>query len=412
MNHVLRLEVMLGGQRVGQLAQGQGPGIFFQYDEHWLKTGFDIAPGDIRFTTEAQVCRDTRLFGGLHGVFADSLPDGWGLILMNRALRQQAGWLPQEIGPLDRLAYIGNRGMGALEYRPAADVPAAPLDWAELERMGAEAQRVLAGAADDVLAALRVHGGSPGGARPKVVVALHPGLRHCHSSLEPLRPGFRHWLVKFRGPADPLDMGATEYAYNRMAEVAGLRVPHAELLDVRLGHTPERLFAVERFDRDGDHRLHVLSLAGYAYADFRQPSLDYDQVLGATMAISRDHQEVVQAFRLMVFNVLTHNQDDHAKNFSFLRRDGRWALAPAYDLTFSRTGLQAQHSTAVNGSGTPGRRDVLALARFHRIAQADALIDEIRGAVARWPEFARAAGVERATVEQFGREFAEIDRQF
>lgn len=412
MNHVLRLEVMLGEQRVGQLAQGQGPGIYFQYDEHWLTAGFDIAPGDIRFTAEAQVYRDTRLFGGLHGVFADSLPDGWGLILMNRALRQQAGWLPQEIGPLDRLAYLGARGMGALEYRPASDVPTAPLDWAELERMGAEAQRVLAGATDEVLTALRVHGGSPGGARPKVVVALHPGQQQCHSSLEPLRPGFSHWLVKFRGPADPLDMGATEYAYHRMAAAAGLRVPRAALLDVRLGNIPERLFAVERFDRDGDHKRHVLSLAGYAYADFRQPSLDYDQVLGATMAISRDHQEVVQAFRLMVFNVLTHNQDDHAKNFAFLRRDGRWTLAPAYDLTFSRTGLPSQHSTAVNGSGTPGRRDVLSLARFHRIAQADAIIDEVRGAVARWREFAVAAELAGATTNQFMQEFAQIDRRF
>lgn len=412
MKHVLRLEVMLEGQRVGQLAQGQGPGIYFQYDEHWLKTGFDIAPGDIRFTTDVQRCRDPRLFGGLHGVFADSLPDGWGLILMNRALRQQADWRPQEIGPLDRLAYIGNRGMGALEYRPATEVPTAPLDWAELERMGTEAQLVLSGATDEVLAALRVHGGSPGGARPKVVVALHPDLRQCHSSLEPLRTGFRHWLVKFRGQDDPPDMGATEYAYNRMADAAGLRVPRAELLEVRLGDTPERLYAVERFDREGDLKIHVLSLAGYAYADFRQPSLDYDQVLGATMRISRDHQEVLQAFRLMVFNVLTHNQDDHAKNFSFLRRNGRWSLAPAYDLTFSRAGFQSQHSTSVNGSGTPGRRDVLALARSYRIENADAIIDQIRGAVADWRKFGFAAGVTRAMINQFGQEFAEIDRRF
>lgn len=359
-----------------------------------------------------QRCRDLRLFDGLHGVFADSLPDGWGLILMNRALRQQAGWRPQEIGPLDRLAYIGSRGMGALEYRPATDVPTAPLDWAELERMGTEAQLVLSGAADDVLAALRVHGGSPGGARPKVVVALHPGLRQCHSSLEPLRPGFRHWLVKFRGQDDPPDMGAIEYAYNRMADAARLRVPHAGLLDVRLGKTPERLFAVERFDRDGDHKRHVLSLAGYAYADFRLPSLDYDQVLGATMAICRDHQEVVQAFRLMVFNVLTHNQDDHAKNFSFLHQDERWTLAPAYDLTFSRVGAQSQHSTSVSGSGRPGRRDVLALARAYRIDNAEAIIDEIRGVVADWRRFGEAAGVARGTIDQLMQEFERIDERF
>jgi len=408
MNHVQRLDVLMTGQRVGQLALMNRPGILFQYDEDWLRTGFDIAPSDIRFNTDVQVCRDISLFKGLHGVFADSLPDGWGLLLMDRALRQRAGWQRHEIASLDRLAYIGARGMGALEYRPAIQESAAPVDWAELERMGLEAHQVLSGQAGDVLTALWIHGGSPGGARPKVVVALNPRLGVCHSSFETLSPGFSHWLVKFRGQHDPLDMGATEYAYSCMANAAGVVVPTAALLDVTL-EQPERIFAVERFDRLGNRKLHVLSLAAYAYANFREPSLDYDQVLGATMMITRNHQEVLKAFRLMVFNVLTHNQDDHAKNFSFMYHDGRWSLSPAYDLTFSTSGYQAQHSTSVNGNGKPTKDDILRLARNHRIAKPVAIIDEVRSAVADWTNHALMADLSRTRINEFSQIFARID---
>ncbi|MEK6787803.1 MAG: type II toxin-antitoxin system HipA family toxin [Pseudomonadota bacterium] len=408
MNHTQRLDVLMAGQRVGQLARGNTPGILFQYDESWLRSGFDIAPSDIRFTSEVQACRNIPLFKGLHGVFADSLPDGWGLLLMDRALRQRTDWQTHEIGALDRLAYIGARGMGALEYRPAIQEEASPVDWAELQRMGMEAQLVLSGQAGDVLTALWVHGGSPGGARPKVVIALNPDLRECHSSLEALQPGFSHWLVKFRGQHDPLDMGATEYAYSRMASAAGLIVPRTTLLDVALDQ-PERIFAVERFDRVGNNKIHVLSLAGYAYANFREPSLDYDQVLGATMMITRDHQEMLKAFRLMVFNVLTHNRDDHAKNFSFMFRDGRWFLSPAYDLTYSTTGYQAQHSTSVNGSGLPKRSDMLKVAKRHGIARPEIIIDEVRSAVADWPTHGLAAGLTQSRIAEFAQVFAQID---
>ena len=408
MNHTQRLDVLMAGQRVGQLARGNTPGILFQYDESWLRSGFDIAPSDIRFTSEVQLCRNIPLFKGLHGVFADSLPDGWGLLLMDRALQQRAGWQSQEIGALDRLAYIGARGMGALEYRPAIQEKELPVDWAELQRMGMEAQLVLSGQAGDVLTALWLHGGSPGGARPKVVVALNPELRECHSSLEALQPGFSHWLVKFRSLHDPLDTGATEYAYSCMARAAGLIVPRTTLLDVVLD-TPERIFAVERFDRAGNYKIHILSLAGYAYANFREPSLDYDQLLGATMMITRDHQEVLKAFRLMVFNVLTHNQDDHAKNFSFMYRDDRWFLSPAYDLTYSTSGYQGQHSTSVNGSGLPNRSDMLRLAKRHGIARSETIIDEVRSAVADWATHGFSAGLTRARIHEFARIFAQID---
>jgi len=412
MKHVQRLQVLSAGKPVGMLAQGERGAIFFQYDASWLQQGFDLAPGSLAFDTSLQRPREARVFGGLHGVFNDSLPDGWGLLLMDRALRASAGWAPRDITPLDRLAYIGNRAMGALEYVPelAQGRVDDPVDLAALAQAS---QALLAGSTQDVLAQLRIQGGSPGGARPKVTVARNPQTQECLSGFLDLPPGFEHWMVKFRSQNDPLDMGRVECAYADVAQAAGVAMSPVDLLHLTVDGQPEAYFAVQRFDRSAGRKLHVLSLGAYLYASHREPSLDYEALLAATLKLTRDVREVERAFRLMSFNVLMHNRDDHAKNFSFVFDEAQrqWRLSPAYDLTFSE-GMGTEHTTAVNGRGNPARADLVKLAKAFSITQADRIIDEVRAAVSTWPEVAGSRGVQETTVREIGGALLAIDKRF
>lgn len=413
MKHVTHLSVLLAGQLVGMLVQSPHAGIGFAYDERWLQQGFDLAPGSaLRFQAGLQIIRD-RTFEGLPGVFNDSIPDGWARLLIDRAIAQGTGWGIREILPLDRLSYIGAQGMGALEYRPAsADELGQPLDWNELAELRIEAEAFIQNEPDTAtghtIARLRELGGSPGGARPKAEIALSADQRHCRSSRLPLPAGYAHWLVKFRGRGDSHDMGAVEYVYGLMAKQAGLEMPETTL--ITLPRSSDRFFAIKRFDREGDAKRHMLSLAAYINADFRLPSIDYSHVLGATWKITEDRRELEKAYRLMVFNVMAHNHDDHAKNFTFLRRDG-WRLSPAYDLTFSRftgTGGQSEHATTVNSKGLPARRDLLRVAKDYDLENPEHILDEVSRAVCQWPGLALANGVSPSTTNEVAHKLAEI----
>src|SRR5690606_6305124 len=221
MTPVDHLHVSLAGRQVGELLRVPRRGVFFAYAPAWLADGFALSPLNMHFDASPQKAADVALFQGLHGAFADSLPDGWGMLLMDRFFRER-GIERHAVSTLDRLAYLGDRAMGALEYRPAREeVPAGTLDLATLYEATRDVYR------DDtsrVLDALRMAGGSPGGARPKVVVALSQDGRRCASPFQPLAPGYAHWLVKFRSGDAPRDAGAIEYAYARMARAAGVEM--------------------------------------------------------------------------------------------------------------------------------------------------------------------------------------------
>lgn len=406
--HLQQLEVLFDGRRVGVLRQTTPREILFQYDATWLRDGFDLSPHTLLWTPAAQPAPDL-LFEGLHGVFNDSLPDGWGLMLMDRELQRSAGWRRQEIGKLDRLAYIGDRAMGGLEYRPAYDTT--PKDTVDLSELAKAVRAVLDGQTEEVLEQLRIQGGSPGGARPKVTIARHPRSGHCISGFDTVPDGYDHWLVKFRSKEDPPDMPNIEQSYAQMAQAAGVEMPVSTLVSVGIDHEQDTAFAVQRFDRIGSRKLHAVSLCGYLYADFRAPSVDYEAVLGATQQITRDYNEVLRAFRLMVFNVLTHNKDDHTKNFSFLYDGARWRLSPGYDLTFSH-GMGGEHTTAVEGSGNPGAKDVLKLASRFAIKEAVAIVQQVRGAVAQWTRIATAANVSPEYIDKYLNAFTAIDQRF
>jgi serine/threonine-protein kinase HipA len=401
--HTQQLQVSLDGKTVGALASSARGELYFQYDPTWLREGFDIAPHTMAFGPAPQLAQQGT-FDGLHGVFHDSLPDGWGLLLMDRALQHGLGWARHDITLLDRLAYVGPRAFGALSYAPvlapqasADDTP--NTDTLSLALLAQQAQKVLAGHDAEVLPALMLHGGSPGGARPKVSVARNPSTGHCVSGFAPLQPGYMHWMVKFPAPGDGNYAGHIEYVYARLARLCGLHLPAADLIETaavrgsgRGTSRAQSFFAVQRFDREGDTRIHMLSLCAHLYASHRAPSLDYEHFLAATWRLTQDITQVQQAFRRMVFNVVMHNRDDHSKNFAYLYLNGVWVLSPAYDLSFSQ-GVGHQHTCAVNGNGVPTRQDLLAVAKRCALKNAGPVIDEIVHAACAWGPLADKQGI-------------------
>lgn len=396
-----RLEVRLclepgRERRLGLLAE-QGRRIYFEYDPDFLRDPLWLSPFHLPPEPGLIEHRD-REFGPIFGLFDDSLPDGWGLLLMDRFFRQQNRPLAG-ISVLDRLAYLGSRTMGALTYHPPADPTERDPRIVDLHALAHASEEVLAGRVEEVLPQLLRAGGSPGGARPKVLVGVRGD--ELISGEDRLPADFEPWLVKFGGRDDPADAGPIELAYAHMARDAGIEMP-----PTRLFETPEggRFFGVRRFDRgtgedageDAGRRFHVHTFGNLVHADFRVPSCDYHQLLDATRILTRSQRDVLRIFRRMVFNVLTHNRDDHVKNFAFrLGVEGEWQLAPAYDLVFS-DGPGGEHSMTVDGEGrAPGRRHLLALARKASISEDEAseVIEEVGAAVRRWQQYAAEAGV-------------------
>jgi serine/threonine-protein kinase HipA len=382
---------------VGTLAE-QERRIYFEYDADFLGSALQISP--FKLPLRAGLFEHTeREFAAVFGVFNDSLPDGWGLLLMEREFRRR-GFDSARLTPLDRLAYIGTRGMGALTYHPPTAAEDGEQGLAiDLGALARQAERVLEGSAEEILPALRIAGGSPAGARPKVLVGVR-GDGRIISGTSDLPEGFRHFLIKFGAREDPSDIGTVEAAYARMAECAGIDVPATRLFETADGG---RYFGVERFDRDGNKRLHMHTLGGLLHASHRIPSMEYEGLLRVTLVLTRDHRQVEEAFRRMVFNVLAHNRDDHVKNFSYLMGgNGEWRLAPAYDLVFSY-GPGGQHTMAVAGEAAhPTERDMRCVAEACDVEmrRSREIIQEVHEAVQQWPRFATEAGVSAETERQ------------
>ena len=410
---VTRLNVLLhrGPERerlpVGRLALS-GHRILFEYDSAFVETRLELSP--LKLPLSAGVKEDERrTFDGLFGVFNDSLPDGWGRLLLDRELRRR-GIDPSTPTPLDRLAHVGDGGMGALAYEPAHD--AERLSGAiDLHRLAKESRRVLEGGTAELLHELFQLGGSSGGARPKVLVQLSADGREVVAGDDGPRPGFEPYLVKFSAGSDPKDCGAIEHAYALMAKAAGIEMEETRLLARDRRHPG--YFATRRFDRRDAERVHVHSLGGLLHADHRIPSLDYDTVLRATRALTRDDRELTRQARRMAFNVLAHNRDDHAKNFAFaMEADGTWRLTPAYDLTFS-DGPRGEHATMVAGEGAaPGEAQIAQLAKLHGIGPKAirTILDEVRAATSRWASFAIEAGVSKRSAQRIQKGLSALAR--
>ena len=374
-------------RKVGRLAYLDRR-IFFEYETAFITSGIEISPFKLPLKPGVQT-PDTTLFEGLFGVFNDSLPDGWGRLLLDRSVEKH-GVLRGQLSPLDRLAYVGNRGMGALSYEPELTAGQADAGSLSLDRLAEESATVLKGESGEVFEELLRLSGSSSGARPKIVAQVSADKKSIIHGERELAPGYSHWMIKFPSSQDARDIGAIEYAYSLMAKEAGIAMPETHLFRTKRS----RYFGANRFDRNGSRRIHMHSLSGLIHADHRTPSLDYDLMLSVTMRLTRDVREVEKVFRLACFNVLAHNRDDHAKNFSFLlNAQNEWVFAPAYDLVFS-FGPGGEQSTLVMGEGkNPGVQDLLRLGKQHRIKGATSIIDTVQAAVARWKSIAAEAGV-------------------
>ncbi|WOF75180.1 type II toxin-antitoxin system HipA family toxin [Parvibaculaceae bacterium PLY_AMNH_Bact1] len=379
---------------VGRLAHRDGK-IYFEYDDAFLKTGLNISP--LRLPAEPGLKTfDPSLFEGLPGVFNDSLPDGWGRLLFDRLLRSK-GILLGDISPLDRLAHVGLTGIGALVYEPdySTQPPSAALD---LDILAAQTQEVLSGEAEEVLQELLALNGSSAGARPKAVIGVDKERKNIVQGEQSLPNGYEHWLVKFNNSTDGDDAGAIEYVYSLMAKEAGLEMMPTHLFPASNG---AGYFATKRFDRDGKQRLHAHTACGLLHSDFRTPSLDYEDLLTLTEVVTRDVREVAKMFRLAVFNVLSHNRDDHSKNFTFLMNEaGDWKLSPAYDLTFS-SGPGGEQSTMVMGEGkNPGAEHLIRLGEIAKIRHPaiDQIIEQTKVSLRQWKSLAKTYGVNQANI--------------
>lgn len=297
-------------------------------------------------------------FDGLFGVFADSLPDGWGRFLVDRLMLKK-GIEPAAVGTLNRLAIVGDSGMGALSYRPTICLNESDSTM-ELDQIAGECERILRTEYSDDLDQLFRLGGSSGGARPKILTEIER----------------EEWIIKFPSYEDPKDIGKQEYDYSLCAKECGIEMAQTRLFP---SEKCEGFFGTKRFDRrkdaDGSERkIHMISVSAILETSHRIPNLDYHLLMKLTLEITKDFSEVLRLFRLMCFNVFSHNRDDHSKNFSYLydEQNACYRFAPAYDLTYSSS-LNGEHATTVNGNGVnPGLEDILAVADKIGIRKAQA----------------------------------------
>ena len=386
----VRLQLSRGNSRlVGHLAEANRK-LYFEYAAEFLKSGLWLSPFKLPLRAGVFEHKDHD-FGSIFGLFDDSLPDGWGMLLMDRRFRKM-GMNPRTVSPLERLAFMGSKSMGALTYHPCSQEEPEDAEALELDKMSEEVQRVWQGSVEDVLPQLLQAGGSPGGARPKVLVGVKANELITGDVLPEY---FESWLIKFTSPQDDPESGLVEYVYSLMAKEAGLEMPNCRLFESSKG---DRFFGVKRFDQQGGDRFHVHSLGNLIHSNFRVPNCDYSDLLKVTKVLTKNHQDLLKAFRQMVFNVATHNRDDHVKNFSYMLDPQKgWALTPSYDLTFCE-GPGGEHSMTVDGEGVqPSRVHIDKLAKQFGVKKADctAIVDEVLGAVSKWGALAKDCGMSK-----------------
>lgn len=378
---------------LGTLADN-GQQLLFEYSPQALIEGLALSPRYLPLQNQAMGQFPSHQWR-LPGLFADSLPDGWGMLLMDRLFRKQ-GLRPEQDSPLDRLSFIGHRGMGALTYEPGTQGDVLP-DTMDLVALANETALVLQGEDTETLQRLALLGGSPQGARPKVLVFYEP--KTARISTVPM-PSGSGWLVKFQALGEHKEVCAIEAFYAQLARACGLEVPDTHVFDLS---AKQAALGIERFDLAKGQRVPIHSLAGFLHADFRIPSaVDYTTFLRATRMITRDEREVQKAFERAVFNVLFHNRDDHPKNLAY-RMDAQrhWKLAPCFDLTYSQ-GLGGKHQMDVCGEGLNIQRShMLHLAQTGGldVRWAEQRLDGMQGVLDRWAELMGGFDIRRSTAQ-------------
>ncbi|MEA1967452.1 MAG: type II toxin-antitoxin system HipA family toxin [Thermodesulfobacteriota bacterium] len=378
---------------IGQLGEFRSR-IYFEYDPSFLASPLWLSP--YKLPPESGLYQHKDLdFGPVFGLFDDSLPDGWGLLLMDRFFKQQ-GVDVESLSVLDRLAFLGDSTMGALTYEPAMKHEKYE-PFVDLQFLAEQCTQILEGESAEVLPQLMRMGGSPGGARPKVLVGI--SNNRVISGEGNLPAGFEHWIVKFNSNDDFPDSGQVEYAYSLMAKQAGILMPETRLFKVS---SKECFFGIKRFDRKENKRFHVHTFGNLIHSNFRLPQCDYETFLRVLLDLTKNHQDLERGFSQMVFNVMANNRDDHVKNFSFMINENQdWTLTPAYDVMYSK-GPGGEHTMSLAGEGRkPGGQEIIALGKKAGIStkRISHCIEQSADAVRRWPYHAHAAGVTKGTTD-------------
>ena len=405
------IETRVWGKTVGAVALDARLGYYaFEYTPAFVRSGIELAPLTMPLSQARTPFVFTDLaeltYKRLPALLADALPDDFGNTLIDGWMAAK-GVARSQITPLDRLAYMGKRGMGALEFHPARTPAEAGSTALSLAKLVESARRAVQGdlgsaaMSGAALAQIIKVGTSAGGARAKAAIAWNPATQEIRAGQFEVAPGFEHWLLKFDGMGVDREMGGAqdygriEYAYYLMATAAGIAMAPCHLLE----ENGRAHFMTRRFDRDGNRKHHLQTLCAMAHLDYKQKaSHDYNQLFQAITQLQLGYAALEEAFRRMAFNVMAANCDDHTKNSSFLLREGEtWTLAPAYDVTHAHNPdgeWTHQHLMAVNGKFTGiGRADLLAVADRFAIGTAVKVLQQVSDAVAAWPEFARRGGV-------------------
>lgn len=420
--HVTRVEVFLWDQLMGAAVLDPVYGYYaFAYAPAFLESGIEPSPlqmplnnGDALLFTDLP----TETYKRLPALLSDALPDDFGNALINRYMADH-GIALTEITPLDRLAYMSNRAMGALTFKPARGPAKTKPTSIELSQLVSQARKAIAGTLDDddhVSAALRSIidvGTSAGGARAKAVIAWNPQTLEIRSGQLDAPEGFEHWLLKFDGMGndhelgEPGGYGRIEYAYYLMAKAADISMSECRLLE----ENGRAHFMTRRFDREGANiRHHMQTLCSLNHVDYKKKGTNsYSQLFTTMSALNLPYEQKEEAFRRMVLNVMARNCDDHTKNISFrLCQGAAWALSPAYDITFAHNPegeWTNQHLMSVNGKFKGiTEDDLLAVANRFGIGSAPKVLKQVREAVKSWSDFAAKAGVSAQQAKHIGKQ--------
>lgn len=414
---VARIEVFIWDHKVGAIALDPKSGYYvFAYYPQFSKLGIDLAPLQMPVKTFAPFVfayLPEQTFKRLPALLADCLPDDFGNNLIDAWMAKQ-GVMKGSITALDRLAYMGKRGMGALEFKPDRTHARHGVMAIKLSNLVEAARKAIHGdIGEDQLAEAALNqlikvGTSAGGARAKAAITWNPVTDEIRAGQFRADSGFEHWLLKFDGIGPDLalgcsmDYGRIEYAYYIMATHAGITMSPCRLM-----HESDRShFMTKRFDRDNNRKIHLQTLCAMAHMDYKQVAThDYSQLFQTVDQLGLDYSAKEEAFRRMVFNVLAANCDDHTKNISFLLKEGgNWELAPAYDIThaFNPSGEWThQHLMSVNGKFKNIRReDILSVADRFAIGTAEKVMTQVAEAVGGWPEIAGNAGINPTDIQR------------
>jgi serine/threonine-protein kinase HipA len=413
-------EVKIWGELAGAVRWDEEQQLgYFQYDYKFLRNGWDLSPIKMSVKNGPRIYSFPELrkgrgetedtFKGLPGLLADALPDKYGNRLINTWLAQQ-GRPENSMNPVEKLCFIGSRGMGALEFEPAKIKSSKNSFSIELNSLVAVAQKMLnereafltsIGKEEEkaMMDILKI-GTSAGGARPKAVIAYNPKTKEIRSGQGNVPKDFEHWLIKLDGVSgeqfgESSGWGRVEYAYYLMAKECGINISECQLLEEK----GRAHFMTKRFDREGNTKHHIQTLCGLQHYDFNDMySYSYEQIFQTMRLLKLTYPEAEQMFRRMVFNVLATNYDDHTKNFSFILKKGEnWRLAPAYDLCFSFDETNhwvSKQTLSVNGKRlATTKADLMTIAEDNNIKKGEKIIDEVNLIVKSWNDFAKQAGV-------------------